>query len=113
MARSYLKTMISSPLKSRGNFCIELAIHKGHFDLMMGRHGVSAMMKPLIEVTGARYDLGVTEKWKSWNTIVTQADSGESRISAGAAEPESRFERARGSERASAIFHRVCISTMS
>jgi hypothetical protein len=56
---------------------------------------------------------GATEKWKLLITIVTPADSGESRISAGAAELDSRLRYAHNSERSSGIFHSVCISTMS
>ncbi len=50
---------------------------------------VGIMVKFLCEPVAALSDLGAKKKWKSWNTIVIQVDSGESRISADAAEPES------------------------
>jgi hypothetical protein len=47
------------------------------------------MVKSLIEALAPKRNLGANQKWKSWNIIAIQADFGESRISAGAAEPES------------------------
>jgi hypothetical protein len=52
------------------------------------------MVKSICEPVAAMSDLGVKKKWKSWNTIVIQVDSGESRISADAAERESKSRAA-------------------
>jgi len=52
------------------------------------------MVKSLCEPVAALNDLGAKKKWKSWNTIVIQVDSGESRISADAAEPDSKSRAA-------------------
>ena len=48
------------------------------------------MVKSLIEAVVPRCSLGAKQKWKLWNIIAIQADSGESRISVGAVEPESK-----------------------
>jgi hypothetical protein len=62
------------------------------------------MIKSLIEATREEYSLGAREKWKSWNIIVIQADSGESRIFEDAAELESKLERQRVAGRGSQSF---------
>jgi hypothetical protein len=56
------------------------------------------MMKSLSEAGAPRCNLGAQQKWKSWNIIVIQADSGESRISADDVEPESKSDNRAGFE---------------
>ena len=51
------------------------------------------MMKPLIHPVASNGDLGVEEKWKSWNTIVIQVDSGGSRTFVDGVEPESESHK--------------------
>jgi hypothetical protein len=89
--------MISSPAECECHFCIELAIRRGHFDAMMAPQGTSAMLKPLIE-SASKKESWCNIKWKLRITIVTPVGFGESRISAGAEEPDSRRESARDSE---------------
>lgn len=56
------------------------------------------MVKSLSHAGAPTCDLGAKQEWKSWSIIVIQVGSGESRISAGGVEPESRFGRTRGLE---------------
>jgi hypothetical protein len=51
------------------------------------------MMKRLIHSLQRRRDRGVKQKWKSWNIIVIQVASGESRTFADAVVPESESWR--------------------
>ncbi len=81
--------MVATQVASGASFCMKSARRVCCFAVVSCRYCVLCHAEILSEADGLMCNLGAKKKWKSWNIIVIQADSGESRTFADDVEPGS------------------------